>query len=367
MKIKRSSICTLKFSTLSKRMRLKRVLREYGRVVNVFINEFWPDPPKKSELLKPIVDIPDTWLTARLRKVAAREAIDMVKARTERDDNPVTKPKHRGRQMHLSASIAELQEPKEAKEFDAWLHLSCIGDRTIMDLPIRFHKHYNELAERGERCNHYIVKENCAQFVFEIETGPKKKRGAVRGLDTGINKLAALDDGQVFGEDMWDHIERVNRREHGSNRQKSARRALKQHMDECARDLFESNPDMSLLVVEKLQKLNHKTRERRRLSKNMRRSIGSWAWRYWLDRLQMLSEEHRVRFRSTYPSYTSQECPECGHVDRSNRRGEMFRCQRCDHSGDADCIAAGNISHRFLSGPYGARFKPQSDGTYVYS
>ena len=73
MKIVRSSKCTTKWMTAEKRSTLRRVLEEYGRVVNIFIDHFWnlPAPPIKAELLKPIVDIPETWLTARLRKVAA--------------------------------------------------------------------------------------------------------------------------------------------------------------------------------------------------------------------------------------------------------------------------------------------------------
>ena len=81
VKIKRSSKCSLKFTTHQKRQELNKVLVEYGRVVNLFIDYFWIHGcPLKSKLLKPIVDIPLTWLSARLRKVAAREAMsDMRK------------------------------------------------------------------------------------------------------------------------------------------------------------------------------------------------------------------------------------------------------------------------------------------------
>ena len=85
MKIVRSSKCTTKWMTAEKRSTLRRVLEEYGRIVNIFIDHFWelPSPPAKAELLKPIVDLPETWLTARLRKVAAREALDMISSSRE--------------------------------------------------------------------------------------------------------------------------------------------------------------------------------------------------------------------------------------------------------------------------------------------
>ena len=86
MKLIRSSKCSLKFATDSKLSELKRILSEYGRVCNIFIEHFWKNgTTSKSELLKETVDLPqDTWLSARLRKVAAREAIDMIIAVRER-------------------------------------------------------------------------------------------------------------------------------------------------------------------------------------------------------------------------------------------------------------------------------------------
>ena len=41
MKIVRSSKCTTKWLTAEKRSALRRVLEEYGRVVNIFIDHFW--------------------------------------------------------------------------------------------------------------------------------------------------------------------------------------------------------------------------------------------------------------------------------------------------------------------------------------
>ena len=86
MKLIRSSKCSLKFATTSKLSELRKVLAEYGRVCNIFIEYFWKNgTPSKSELLKEVVDLPQgTWLTARLRKVAARESIDMITAVKER-------------------------------------------------------------------------------------------------------------------------------------------------------------------------------------------------------------------------------------------------------------------------------------------
>lgn len=50
------------------------------------------------------------------------------------------------------------------------------------------------------------------------------------------------------------------------------------------------------------------------------------------------------------PSYTSQDCAECGHRDRRNRKTQAtFRCVRCGHADNADRNGARNIASRARS------------------
>ena len=147
MKIKRSSKCTLKFANPQKLVQLRTVITEYGQVVNFFINHFWDNPTTKAELLKPIVDLPETWLSARARKVAAREALDMIssaKRKAEECNEKPIKPIHRGKRMHVSSTLARF-EVSRTKEFDGWLHLHSLGKKIIIDLPLKGHKHFNKL------------------------------------------------------------------------------------------------------------------------------------------------------------------------------------------------------------------------------
>jgi len=358
MKVIRSTKCTLKFASSKKKERLSVVLAEYSKVVNLFINYFWNNPSdaNKTYLLKPIVDIPETWLSARLRKVAAREAIDMVNAVKERWKDKAVMPTHRGNRMYVSSTIADLIPSKNAHEFDAWLHLASIGDKIILDLPIRYHKHFNKYYLSGKRLNSYLITKDYVQFSFEIITSEKRSGTKAIGIDTGINALASLSNGKQYGLDIKNHIERVKRCKHGSNGQKKARRALKQYIDETVKEIFiNENPD--LIVVERLKYMGNKSKAKRLLAKNIRRSIGIWNWKYWLKRLQEHTELNRVSFRNVSPFYTSQACPRCGHTDRMNRNGEMFACLNCGHTDNADNNAAVNILLRFIMGPYGAHYK----------
>jgi putative transposase len=354
MKIIRSTKCSLKFASHSKLDQLRTVLVEYGRVVNVFIGAFWEECPAKGKLLKPVVDMPQTWLSARLRKVAAREAIDMIQAARKRFGNQAVRTAHQGRRMYVSSTIARLEPTTAASAFDAWLHLYSIGAGVILDLPIRYHKHWHKLAGKGKRLESFIITTNYVQFSFEIETGPKRTDGLLIGVDTGINALASLSDGRQYGTDPKPVIEAVKRCQQGSKRQQRLRRRLRQRMDEVATETVQG---ARLIVVEGLTKLNHQTKVRRRLTRTMRRALGSWAYRYWLQRLEQRCEDSRACFRRVPPQYTSQRCPACGHTERANRSGEMFQCQQCGHSDNADVNAARNVLERFASGPYGAAFQ----------
>jgi len=363
------------------------VLIEYGRLCNIFIDSFWAldKCPTKADLLKDIINLPDSWFSHRMRKVCAREAIDLINSSQEKAKNekkrllakaerakyevkanqlrqkaetikPV-KPTHKGDRICANCNIAKLVASKAASEFDSWLHLASIGNKIVMDLPIKKHKHFNKWNQLGTRLNSYIITRDSVQFCFEIETGPKKTGLNAIGIDSGINALASFSTGEQLGRDIKDCVNRVNRCNQGSKGQKKARRALKQRIDEVTRQIV-TNKSIDLVVVEKLSNLNHKAKERRRLSKSMRRVIGSWVWRYWLDRVQMGCEENRVSFRTVSCYNTSITCPLCGHVDKRNRNGEVFLCLSCGHGDNADTNASKNILNRFLTGPYGAGFKP---------
>jgi len=152
---------------------------------------------------------------------------------------------------------------------------------------VKLHKHFHWLKGRGKGLESYIIKKDCVQFSFEIETGAKKDDGVVIGVvidvDTGINALASLDDGRQYGRDVKGLIEKIKRKQHGSKRQQRVRRALRQRVDEVVKEVV--GGDVKLVVVEDLKKMNHRTKLKRRLSKNMCRSLGAWIYRYWLNRL----------------------------------------------------------------------------------
>ena len=361
MKIIRSTKCSLKFTNSKKLEVLSSVLTEYDKVVNYFIQSFWNGKtPIYAELRKPIINTPSTWLSARLRKEAAREAIGTIKGAKERNKDKAVMPIHRKTYMQVTSEVVSLVSAKNAKAFDCWLHLCSIGNKINLQLPIKLHKHFHKLAAKGKRVESYIITEDYVQFCFEIETGPKKPKDACVGIDTGIKSLATLSTGEQLGTDIEGYIDRIKRCKYGSKGQHSATRALRQRMNEVAKQVTSK---ASLVVVENLKNITKNTK--RRLVKTMRRSIGRWNVSYWLNRLHMTCEDTNVSFRTVSPYKTSQTCSSCGFVDRRNRVLEKFLCQKCGYTDNADINAAKNILTRFLTGSYGTGCKSLIVNSYL--
>lgn len=358
MKIKRTTKLSIKFTNQRKKDTLRDVIHEYSRIVNYFIELFWLNTPSKAALLKQIVNLPQTWLSHRCRKVAAREAIDMIvtsKSCALALKREPTKPTHRGKRVCWSSSLVRLDIAKNSSEFDGWLHISSVGNGIIIDLPVKLHKHFCQLAAVGKRNESYIVSSDYVQLCFEIDTGPKKTEGDLVGVDSGVNTLAATSYGKLYGQEIKEIITVINRCKHGSKRQKRLRRCLRHRMDEVAKQVVTNNT--RLIVVEKLKGISNKTKKNRRASKKIRKVLGAWNYRYWLRRLEMVCEARRSSFRSVPPMYTSQRCPACDHTEQRNRNGEAFLCRSCGYADNADVVGAKNVLFRFLTGPYCAGFK----------
>ena len=64
--------------------------------------------------------------------------------------------------------------------------------------------------------------------------------------------------------------------------------------------------------------------------------------------LKSQAEKLGIRVHLTPSHYTSQQCPECGHIDKANRpTQEKFECQNCSYTDNADHNASVNIKNRF--------------------
>ncbi|MCX6064998.1 MAG: zinc ribbon domain-containing protein, partial [Chloroflexi bacterium] len=61
------------------------------------------------------------------------------------------------------------------------------------------------------------------------------------------------------------------------------------------------------------------------------------------ERLEFLALVEGFHHKQVNPAYTSQMCPTCLFVHKTNRRGDIFQYLNCGHTDYADWIAANNL------------------------
>ena len=268
-------------------------------------------------------------------------------------------PTHTGQKMMLSAQCVKIEE--NVNSFDLWLTLTSIGRQIKLHIPLRKHRHLNLFAS-WKRSTTVVIHRQYVQFSFETKTDPKKETGRCVGIDVGINHLLATSEGALLGDEVKRLIDNIKRKVQGSKGYKRAKKTLSYYLHKVVKQYFKTNPDLRLVVVERLKGLKQGKGKRH---KSFRQTLTHWNYRELLDIIQMRCEENRVSFRSVNPYKTSQTCPTCSHIERGSRRNEKFKCLKCGFAGQADIVAALNILRRFTSGRYGAAFQTH-DGFYSF-
>jgi IS605 OrfB family transposase len=83
-------------------------------------------------------------------------------------------------------------------------------------------------------------------------------------------------------------------------------------------------------------------------SKDISRRVSYWHRSTLKERFEFKASAAGCRREQINPAYTSQTCPECGHLEKANRKGDVFQCLKCEHRGHADQIAAINQKSRYF-------------------
>ena len=182
----------------------------------------------------------------------------------------------------------------------------------------------------------------------------------VVGIDRGINFIVATYDskhntGFVSGK----HIKqkRANysklRKELQMRKTASARRRLKtigQRENRWMQDinhqvskaLVEQNPKNTLFVLEDLSGIRDTTE---RVKVKDRYVSVSWSFYDLEQKLVYKAKQNNSLVIKVDPKYTSQCCPRCGHIEKSNRNKKihLFCCKNCGYKSNDDRIGAMNL------------------------
>ena len=182
----------------------------------------------------------------------------------------------------------------------------------------------------------------------------------VVGIDRGINFLANTYDSKGRSKfysgraikNKRAHYKEL-RRELQSKQTPSARRRLKaigQRENRWMRDvnhcvskaLVESNPKGTLFVLEDLKGIRHATE---RVLRKDRYEAVSWSFYDLEQKLGYKATENGQKVIKVDPTYTSQTCPKCGHIDKRSRHKKVhtFVCTNCGYTSNDDRIGAMNL------------------------
>ncbi|MFC0552417.1 RNA-guided endonuclease InsQ/TnpB family protein [Planotetraspora thailandica] len=182
------------------------------------------------------------------------------------------------------------------------------------------------------------------------------------GVDLGIANIATISDGVRHsgkGVNAVRHRHRELRRRLQAKATRSARRLLKRRRRKEARFAADVNHSIAKQIVTVAERTGQGIaledlkgiRDRVRLRKPQRVTLHSWSFHQLGAFIGYKAARAGVAVVHVDPSYTSQQCSHCGHVDKNNRPDqETFACTSCGFAEHADVNAARNIASRGEAG-----------------
>lgn len=342
----RKTSCALKFSTASKRAKIEKLFAEHERYVNAIIEALWEKRKlyrKHKFLDKSTLDACPTWLSARMKQAVGKSVLEILRSQTNKDGKDF-KPVFKGNVIELDERFGDLQN--SSNSFDYWLHLQSLGDKIILDLPIKSHKHFLKFAGWRRKKSLRLRRTNgkfYADFFFEMPDLPKKENGETIAFDLGINKLITTSHGERLGTNLKPLIQKLHRRKQKSRNWFQTISEIKNYISMSVKQFDLTN--VAVLVREDLTGLTSKRNGKN--NKTTRKLLSFWMRSLFDLRLANKCELDRIKQVFVDPKYTSQECPRCHRIDKANRRGESFQCMKCGHADDADFVASLNILRRY--------------------
>ncbi len=211
---------------------------------------------------------------------------------------------------------------------------------------------------------------------------PLNEVNSILGCDLGITKLVHFSDRHQIDNPRFStnkkarrtlkiRQRRINRKVKGSkNRKKAANNVGRFHKKitdkrtayqwDVAKTIVSRKVDAIALedlnVSGMLRRCKVKTDEKtgrflnngQSRKKGLNRSISDASWSDLILKIEYLAVKQGKVVIKINPKYSSQECRNCGHTDKSNRDGEKFICNECGYHEHADIGAAKTIRDRGL-------------------
>lgn len=189
-------------------------------------------------------------------------------------------------------------------------------------------------------------------ITFEVE---QRKETKVMGVDLGLRYIAVASVGTKSLFFKGNQVAFVRRR-FAARRRKLGKlkklSAIKKSKDKESRWMKDQNHKISRQIVNhalvngvgviRMEDLTD-IRNRAKSKKEAGRNLHSWAFYQLKEFIKYKAEMAGIRFELVNPKYTSQTC-KCGHREKANRKGLLFKCRQCGYTCHADLNGAINIA-----------------------
>ena len=249
--------------------------------------------------------------------------------------------------MWMSEMTCTFGPSEDSKYFSWWVNFSSLEWNKRTQIPISYNP-YLKILQGLAKSVMVRKREGIWTFQFcekEVES-PKEFDGSQGevGLDVGLNSIASTSDGRLYGikfkkkfDKTYKKVRNLRANRFRQNLKHDSRRLarlesklsgqIKTIVGETTNKLFKAYPNHTF-IIEDLDLKGCKGQKR-------------FAYKALHNSLS-----HKAKVKVVNPAYTSQMCPSCGHISRSNRNGIIFICQSCGRRSHADVIGAINLLGR---------------------
>lgn len=354
----RSTKVSLKFANPSKRQNLRFFVKEYRRVVSLFVDILWKEEKVPLLLSKKFTREIVSWLSARMIQCAGKQASGIVRGCREKQEQRlwmlnelqkrgqntsnlekiinetiITKPVIRNISIVLDNRFVKIG--KGSSFFDGWVNITCIGKKFKLVIPFKKHRQFNKLSNKGQLIDGLRMDEDNIIFAFDIQRKPVSE-GKVIGVDVGITNCCATSEGFLSKSDTHGYslsliLKKLERRKKGSNGFRKAATHRKNFI----------NWSVNQLNLHGVKEVRCEGIKNLRKGKKTSRFLFHWTYADVFEKLERFCEDKGVLVSKVNPAYTSQTCPICNTLGK--RRGKVFSCS-CGYENDADLNAALNLA-----------------------
>jgi len=333
MKIQRTCKVSLKFITQEKRKQINNLIKEYRRVVNLYIKSLWESRGSLNKLTLDRVN--NTTLSQRYKSQALRQALQVVvlTRKSLKVNKKFGNCPHFSGAPRLDSKFITIENGE--KSFDLAIKLSTLRKGKRIILLTKKTKTLNKWisypnSKLIQGCELY--KDKLILFV-EVEV-EEKQEGESLGIDLGINKLITTSNKEFLGTQFKKVRDKLLRKVKGSKSFKKSQLERENYINQQLNLLPWSN--IKTLVIEDLKNLKFGKKKNR--GKYFRKILSPWIYSFCISRIESKSQENRVCLVKVNPQNTSRKCPICGYIDKKNRKNEMFLCLQCLHQEDANIV-----------------------------